>query len=82
MLVSVYINLLECIMAIKVKIRELAEKQGIKTAYQLKIQANLAPSTASRCFNNKLTLITFETLDKLCAALNCEPNDLLVLQKS
>lgn len=69
-------------MAIKVKIRELAEKRGMKTAYQLKIQANLAPSTASRCFNNKLTLITLETLDKLCNALDCEPSDLLVRQKS
>ncbi len=67
-------------MAIKVKIREAAEKRGIKTSYQLRIRANLAPSTASRCFRNKLTLITFETLDKLCDALDCEPSDLLVRQ--
>lgn len=68
-------------MAIKVKIRELAEKRGINTAYQLKIRASLAPSTASRCFRNELTLITFDTLDKLCDALDCEPSDLLVRQK-
>ncbi len=69
-------------MAIQIKIREMAESQGIKNAYQLRIRAKLAPATASRCFSNELSLITFDTLEKLCDAFNCEPGDLFTKKKS
>jgi putative transcriptional regulator len=63
---------------IKVNIKQMAQRQGIKTAYQLQKLMNLQPSVASRLFNNKLTMISFGTLDKLCDALECEPSDLIV----
>lgn len=69
-------------MKITVKIREVAESKGIKTAYQLKIKVGLSPSNASNLFNNKMTLISIETLGKLCSALECEPNDLFKISKT
>ncbi len=69
-------------MKIKVKIREVAESRGIKTAYQLQKKARLSPSNASRLFNNKIVQISVETLGKLCDVLDCEPNDLFVTKKS
>jgi DNA-binding Xre family transcriptional regulator len=48
------------------------------TAYQLQKKANLTPPTASRAFNNDVKQFTIETLEKLCAALECTPNEILV----
>jgi excisionase family DNA binding protein len=63
---------------IKVNIQEVAVRQGIKTAYQLQKLMSLQPSVASRLFNNKLTMISFGTLDRLCDALDCVPADLII----
>lgn len=69
-------------MKITVKIREVAESRGIKTAYQLQKKVGLSPSNAANLFNNDITLISIETLGKLCATLECEPNDLLKIPKT
>jgi DNA-binding Xre family transcriptional regulator len=65
-------------MKLKIQINERCKAQGIKTAYQLQKKANLTPPTAYRAFNNDIKQFTIETLEKLCTALGCEPNDLLV----
>lgn len=69
-------------MKITVKIREVAESRGIKNAYQLKIKVGLSPSNAAKLFDNNIKLISLETLEKLCAALECEPKDLLKISKT
>ncbi len=69
-------------MNIKINIREIAEKKGIKTAYQLQKKAKLSPSNASRLFNNNIVQISVDTLAKLCDVLDCEPSDLFVIKKS
>ena len=68
-------------MKLKLKIREIAEKSGIKTAYQLQKKADLAPSTAYRFFKNNASQITLETLEKICSALECDPGDLIVREE-
>ena len=62
---------------ITVSIREVAEKRGIMTAYQLQKALNVSPSLAAKWFSNELKMIGIETLDRLCTALRCKPNDLL-----
>ena len=69
-------------MGITINIRETAEKRGIKTAYRLQKRAGLSPSNASRLFNNNIVQISIDTLGKLCDVLDCEPNDLFVVDKS
>ncbi|MGA9994939.1 MAG: helix-turn-helix transcriptional regulator [Pyrinomonadaceae bacterium] len=64
-------------MRLKIRINERCKAQGITTAYQLQKKANLTPPTASRAFNNEVKQFTIETLEKLCAALGCTPNEIL-----
>ncbi len=65
-------------MKIIIKIREVAEANGITTAYGLQKKANLAPTTAARLFSNKITGITIDALEKVCAALECDAAALFV----
>jgi DNA-binding Xre family transcriptional regulator len=62
---------------IKVNIKEIATKKGIKTAYQLQKLMNLQPSIAYKWFSNDLKMIGIESLNSLCEALDCLPSDLL-----
>jgi excisionase family DNA binding protein len=63
---------------VKVNIKEIATKKGIKTAYQLQKLMNLQPSIAYKWFSNDLKMIGIESLNSLCKALDCLPSDLLV----
>lgn len=69
-------------MNLTVKIREVAESKGVKTAYRLQKIAGINPSTAYRLFNNDVTQISVETLSKLCDALDCDAGELFVRTKS
>jgi DNA-binding Xre family transcriptional regulator len=62
---------------ITVAIREMAEKRGITTAYQLQRLTGAPPSMAAKWYRNEMKSIGIETLNLLCNALNCKPNDLL-----
>lgn len=63
---------------IKVSIKEMAEKRGITTSYQLMKATGVQPSQAAKWYRNDLKSIGIDTLDLLCEALDCEPSDLLV----
>ncbi len=75
-------DILPITMKIKLKIKDFAQSQGIKTAYQLHKRADLKPPTAYRLFNNKAKHISLETLEKICSALDCEPGELFASEKS
>jgi len=62
---------------ITTRIKEIAEKRGITNAYQLQKATELPPSMAARLFRDEVDMIALRTLDRLCAALKCKPNDLL-----
>jgi excisionase family DNA binding protein len=63
---------------IKVKIKEIAEKNGVTTAYQLQKKLGIQPSLAAKWYRNDLKMIGIESLNSLCAAFNCTPNDILI----
>jgi len=62
---------------IRVAVREVAEKRGIKNANQLKDATGFPPNMASRLWKGSVEKIGISTLDKLCSVLKCHPNDLL-----
>ena len=64
------------------RIREAAEERGIKSGYQLTKVLGISPSMGARLWKDKVDMIALSTLEKLCTALNCEPKDLFVYQKS
>jgi excisionase family DNA binding protein len=63
---------------IKVKIKEIAEKNGVTTAYQLQKKLGIQPSLAAKWYRNDLKMIGIESLNSLCAAFKCLPSDILI----
>ncbi len=63
---------------IKVKIKEIAERNGITTAYQLQKKLGIQPSLAAKWYRNDLKMIGIESLNSLCAAFVCLPSDILI----
>lgn len=57
------------------KLRELMEKRKLTIQELSKLSEVNIPTLESYC-QNKIKEIRFETLDKLCKALNCNTNDL------
>jgi excisionase family DNA binding protein len=60
----------------KLQIKEICEAQGIKSAYELAKRTKLNMPTAYRAFSNNIKQFTLETLEALCNALDCSPNDI------
>jgi len=69
-------------MAIRFHIRELAEKRGIKTAYQLRRAMDVSPTLASRLWKEEFAKIGVVTLDRLCQVLRCKPGKLITFEPS
>lgn len=59
-----------------IRIKEIAEERGFKTAYELSERSKLSYPTADRAFNNDIKQFTPDTLEKLCKTLFCTPNDI------
>jgi DNA-binding Xre family transcriptional regulator len=56
----------------------LAEKMGLRTAYQLQMAMNIPPNTASRWWKNEeLKHIDSASLERLCDFFTCEPGDII-----
>ncbi len=56
----------------------MAERCGIKTAYQLQTLLNIQPSVAAKWFRNDMKMISFESLNMLCKYFGCTVPDILV----
>lgn len=57
------------------KINEILEKQG-KTPYWLGKQTGISQNNILNICNSLTSNIRFDTLEKICLALNCSINDL------
>lgn len=60
----------------KLKVKEVLEKQN-KTAYWLSKQTGISPNNIGKICNGETLNIRFDTLEKICKALNCTPNDII-----
>ena len=58
------------------RVRDVAERKGITTAYQLQKAARLHPGHAAKLWKGGIEMIGLKTIDTLCEALGCEPGDL------
>ena len=63
---------------IKVKIKEVASENNVNNAYQLQKVTGFSPSKAANYWKGEWELANLETLNTLCNAFNCTPNDILV----
>ena len=64
----------------KVILKETLSKKGM-SQYKLAQLTGIAASTINKLCNNQTTSIDFNTLQKICITLNCEPSDVLELEK-
>ncbi|OHR73975.1 transcriptional regulator [Bacillus sp. HMSC76G11] len=74
-------------MKVKNKLAVRMAEKGIRTVSELHrmIQANdmtMSRRTLDKFYNNESNRIDWDTLGTLCAILDCEPGDLLYLDKS
>ena len=60
----------------KLKVKEVLESQN-KTAYWLSKQTGISPNNIGKICNGETMNIRFDTLEKICKALNCTPNDIV-----
>ena len=66
---------------IKVRIDEILERKG-KSQYWLANETGLSPLTISKLVKRKTRSIGFATLELICEALNCQPSDVLQIEKT
>ena len=62
---------------IKTHVKEIAEKKGITTAYQLQKALEISPSVAARLWKDEFEFISRTSLDRLCKFMRCKPNKLI-----
>ena len=65
---------------IEIRLDELLEEQG-RSFYWLAKETGISHTTLWRLKKGKALGINFETLEKICQKLNCQPGDVLRLAK-
>lgn len=66
---------------VTIQVREVAEKKGISTAYQLQIAANLSPTVAASLWKGEASRLSLQTINALCTALKCTPGNLFQYER-
>ncbi len=61
-----------------INIKKLLKQKG-KSMYWLAKTTGISYPTIHNLVNNKTESIKFEVIEKICSALNCTPNDLLII---
>ena len=61
---------------LSLKVSELLQKQD-KSMYWLAKQTGIAANNIGKICNGETNTIRLDTLEKICVALNCTPNDIL-----
>lgn len=62
---------------LKLKVKEVLENQN-KTPYWLSKQTGISPNNIGKICNGETINIRFDTLEKICKALDCTPNDIII----
>lgn len=65
---------------IYVRIKEVLKEKS-KTKYWLIKTTEMEYQALSKIMNNETTSIRFDTLEKICNALDCDISDILVIKK-
>ena len=66
---------------IEIKLHEMMVKRKIRTIAKLHKMSGLSRKAISKALSDKPYKMNIDTLAKLCEALDCEIQDLLVLKK-
>lgn len=61
----------------KLNVKQILDKQG-KTPYWLSKVTGISNNNISNICNGDTKSIRLDTVDKICKALNCTPNDIFI----
>ena len=64
---------------VKKNVQNLLNQKG-KTRYWLVKEMQTTYKTVNKICDNSLTGLQLETIEKLCVILECEPNDLFIME--
>ena len=64
---------------IRLNVQQLLQEKN-KSRYWLVKQMQTSYSSVNKYCDNTSTSLELETIEKLCAVLECEPNDLFVIE--
>ena len=62
---------------VRLKVFEVMAQKGFRTRLALSEATGIHRSNLGKVVNGDVSAIRLDTLDKLCAALGCQPGDLL-----
>lgn len=62
---------------LRLRIDEILKQQG-KTPYWLAKTTGISQNNMGKICNGETSTMRFDTIQKICLALNCSPNDLFV----
>ena len=65
----------------KLRVREVAEKKGITTAYQLQQLLGGYATDAYRLWSGNIKTISLANIQLLCTKLKCTPNQLFEIER-
>jgi DNA-binding Xre family transcriptional regulator len=63
-------------MTLKLKVRKVAEDEGIKTPYELSQRSRLPYETCRALWNDQSNMIALKTLERLCTVLKVRPGQM------
>ena len=63
---------------LKYNLKEILSARGVTKSYSYLVRAGIPAFAASQMVTGKLKMIKLDHIEKLCRALYCTPNDLLV----
>ncbi len=63
----------------RMKLKEYLNEKNL-SVYWLENKTQISHRTIYNIVNNKTKMIAFESLEKICKALNCSPNDILEIE--
>ena len=66
---------------VKLTVMDLLRQQN-KTRYWLVKQMQTDYNSVNKICNNEIIALHLETIEKLCKAFNCTPNDLFIIEYS
>ena len=72
-------RILTVMIMLKMNVQNLLNKKG-KTRYWLVKEMQTTYKTVNKICDNSLTGLQLETIEKLCVILECEPNDLFIME--
>jgi putative transcriptional regulator len=66
--------------AVEIKLLEVMAKREIRTIEEVHKKSGLSRKAVSKILNKETKRISTDTIAKLCKALNCEINELVVIK--